>query len=312
MTSALLLLVLGGDPRPSLEERALSAYQRRDYAAACRLYRAATKAHPENAGLWADLGLCLHHLPAAKAGEAADAERRAIAAANGDAGREVRLSAYYNLDLIQGALELPTPGGHITEKRCETRTDRKCPGSSIQVCAEDRYEGGNGTGETVSYLSFRAGASDSEGPTFDLETGVSDFFVTSRSCEIRDVARCEQWLSSLSSENRRALDGWVGACVKAGENDTYPPDEKDCTLNICRGDFAVPDGGAPYAAVLALLGQKEDECLEDLRRSTQRTLEEMQARGADCRVVHVDVCNRRVGLVCDRDGKKVAEEHDVP
>ncbi|HYV48697.1 MAG TPA: hypothetical protein VFA20_27755 [Myxococcaceae bacterium] len=313
MPPALLLsLFLAG--QPSLEERALSAYQRHDYAAAWQLYRAATRAHPENAGLWADLGLCLYHLDKAKQGEAADAERRAIAAAKGDAGREVRLRAYYNLDLIQGALDLPLAMGHLDET-CQPRTDARCPGATLQVCAGERYMGGNGTGETVTYLGFRsdAGASEGEGPSLELHTDVSDFLISSRICSPSDAqGPCDKWIAELPREAKRRFDRWVAACVRDGAKRDAPPDEGSCAQSICADMAEGADADASHAAVQKLFVAKYEECNEQRRAEEERIRDDMRSKVEQCRVVHVDVCTRLVGMVCERDGKRAAEEKVIP
>src|SRR5690348_12797196 len=106
---ALLLALLFSvmTPAEKLRDLGTQQYQQKNYAAACETFQSGVKLDPQNADLWADLGVCLTKLK--KNAPALSAQYKAIQYGH----LKTRLHAYYNLNQLGVRVQLPP------EEKCQ-------------------------------------------------------------------------------------------------------------------------------------------------------------------------------------------------
>lgn len=316
-TKAWLLALVALLPRPVRGEeeltleRAEAAFQAKRYSRACAMYRQLAKKLPEDAEVWSSLALCLHRLdPIKHDQEAVAAAKRAI-----EIGPEmVRKNAYFNLSLLGERVEMPTTG------ECRFVRSASCKARTLQVCGNTDRIGGNGGGETVTYLGIGLAVPDGGTPLTPRETTGDEIdgswrsdavelaidqetTWTSRACSERGCPRREQLPEALQRYYDRALR----KCVKAGRA------EPECEEEVCQA-LQNPGPNAPRV-VREYLEQQEkehDACLEQWRKSVQEESDK-PATYENCAVVSIEPCRGLIGVVCKDPGEETrVEELSMP
>ena len=277
----------------ALRAEATEAYRARRYAEACRKFGEAARVAPEDAALAADLGLCLHRQ--GNSAEAIAETRRAIrfAKPDGAVARRVRRSAYYNLSLMGGALEIPDPGSCAPLERAPG-CDR-----AVHGCTHTWSAFGTGGGESGTWLVV---ALEAAGATIDgaqdrarERPAVADPRYDDPSPQDPPTESAILILSeeteSFGNANCDASDAdWV-ACT--GSKEATAAARRCVVRKGCKGSPV--ECGAWEECVSAhcakVLSRREEEC----RRKNRPW-----SSAFGCTVVHADACMGIVASVCDK------------
>lgn len=290
-TAALLVAAtVRADQAAELWKRGLAEYKKKNYAAACPLFASAADAQPKNGAIWGDLGLCYVKL----GGLATSIHASRLAARFGS--EAVRKAAYYNLGLAGEGVTLPKGCGEVASS-----AEAECK-KPVFACVKPWSGSGSvfyQSGEVAFFGRTAAQAQEGADGMSELDPdansmglGLALWEEHSDSCgtwcamhawQATDDNPIKKQVVACGEKRRGPYPGPPDPCVRDGKRCAEPWECADAVIGHASDTKAIDrDWGR-------LLGKCVSYCTSNYDQSPRPA----------CRVVYLDACRGRVGVVCE-------------